>query len=269
MSKKFLCVMLASLTLASTVPTYVFADSNSNSKFLSESQNIKDESLTNLLVEGKDSYKLIKIDGNKVYSQFTVDNSNYIIEEEINDNYDKVLSKFYKLDNEKKEFIGQTETILNHINNNLSTIQVIENNKIVDFQYIQSNTLSYNCNEQFDYSNNTVTPFARVEYAWHHQGTYNGSNLILKFTVGAIIVTLTTATGSPYAAGLGYIVDQIIQYNWKTVWWTRDTYAYNSRCPDWPSYPHWVPEGKYRYRTKFYSNSSRTQYISSTDYTDG
>lgn len=67
-----------------------------------------------------------------------------------------------------------------------------------------------------------------------------------------------------------YVTNEIIQDNIPNVWWTMDIYAYNQRYPNWPSYPDWIPAGKYRYRTKYYLNSSKTKYISSMeDYING
>lgn len=92
---------------------------------------------------------------------------------------------------------------------------------------------------------------------------------IIKYTIGAIIEVLAYAAGGAAAAGLSYIAQAIIDDKIPDVWWTQDVYAYNQRCPDWPSYPDWIPAGKYRYRTKYYSNSSKTKYISSSDYING
>lgn len=271
MMKKTICTLLTIGTVVSMGASSVSALEVPNSYFNTSPNSINSTNengyLTNLLVQGKENYEIVDINGNSITSQFSIGNQKYFIDEVISDSYDRVISNYYRIVDNHKEFIGQTKTVVNKVSENVSNIQVLDNNNnVVDSQYIGNDTMTYNDNH--DILENNIAPFSKVEYKWHYQYTSKGSTKILKYTVGAIITALATAAGGAAAAGLSYIATEIINDHIPNVWWTRDTYAYNQRCPDWPSYPHWIPAGKYRYRTKYYSNSSRTKYISASDYTD-
>lgn len=269
--KKIICtaITIGSVVAVSFSSTFAMDTINSDFKTNQNLTNIVDEKndLTALLVKGKENYKILDINGNSIISQFSIGNQNYVIDEIISNSYDEVISKYYKEVNGHNEYLGQAKTIVNKVTENLSNIQILEGNNIVDSQYLENGNTIYDKNH--DKLELNIVPFAKVEYKWHYLFTNNGSTKIIKYTVGAIITTLAAAAGGAGAAGLAYIANEIIQDNIPNVWWTRDTYAYNQRCPDWPSYPDWIPAGKYRYRTKYYSNSSRTKYISSSDYIDG
>lgn len=268
--KKTLCSLLVASFLVSIGSSATFAmDSKSYYSDNQISSSVIDYDLTELLVKGKDNYEFLGYDNNIILSQFTVDGQKYQIEETIDETVSTVFSNYYKISNDKKEYIGQTQTIISNIADNLSVVQILENGNVVDSQLVNFSDSNTYYNPDHDDIVDTVMPMASVEYKWHYQYTINGSTKIIKYTLGAIIEVLSYAAGGVAAAGLGYIAQQIIDDNIPNVWWTKDVYAYNQRCPDWPSYPDWIPAGKYRYRTKYYSNSSKTKYISSSDYING
>lgn len=268
--KKIVCMLIVVGMIIAVGSSSSYAIEITNSNFINQnSTGIADENsgLTELLVKGKENYEILDIKGNFITSQFNIGDRKYIINEIISDSYDEVVSKFYEEINGYKNYLGQTKTIIDKITEDLSIIKILEGNNVVDSQYLGNETTIYE--ENYDKLKTNIVPFAKVEYKWHYLSTSKGSTKIIKLTVGAIVAALAAAAGGAAAAGLAYIANEIIQDNIPNVWWTRADYAYNQRCPDWPSYPNWIPAGKYRYKTKYYSNSSRTKYIGSTDYTNG
>lgn len=268
--KKTLCSLLVASFLVSTGSSATFAiNSKSYCSDNQISSSVVDYNLTELLVKGKGNYEFLGDNNNIILSQFTVDGQKYQIEETIDETVSTVFSNYYKISNDKKEYIGQTQTIISNITNDVSVVKILENGNVIDSQLINFSGSNTYYNPNHDDIVDTVMPMASVEYKWHYLYTSNGSTKIIKYTIGAIIEVLAYAAGGAAAAGLSYIAQAIIDDKIPDVWWTQDVYAYNQRCPDWPSYPDWIPAGKYRYRTKYYSNSSKTKYISSSDYING
>ncbi len=260
-TKMILSFCLVVITMISSLQFNVFALSNSDIKELE-----KDGQLEELWQMGKDSYKLISNDGVNYVSQFTIDSTLYQIEEVISNN--RVESNFYKLENNDKYFLGILETKIDKGNNGNIIVSLSENDKTIDIQNMNSKL-----NDDAIDVNSVVQLYAskaaKVEYKWHHLCTNKGSNAIYKYTVGAIVAILGTAAGSTAAVGLTAVANYVISDHWQTVWWICDQYAYNQRCKSWPSYPNWISAGKYRYVTKYYSNSKRTNYIGTSKYTNG
>lgn len=201
-------------------------------------------------------------------SSFIVNGITYQIEETVNESYDSIESKFYAIHDSEKEYVGSQVTKLSKHGNDV-TVSISENGNVLDVQTFQIPI--YNTVENSTLSDNATSmiPYAAVESQWFSQGNINGSNNIQRYTVAAIITVLGVAAGNPYAAGLSSIANTIILEQWKTVYWTRETWIYMERCPDWPSYPDWVQAGKYRYYTEYYSDSARTNLIGTTSHTDG
>ena len=225
--KKVICTLLTVGTVVSVNSSSIFAMDTINRNF-NINQNVtnivnENSDLTELLDKGKDSYEILEMNGNSVVSQFIVDNQKYIVDEIISNSYDEVVSKYYKEVNGYKEYLGQTKTIINTISEDLSNIQILDDNNIVDSQYVRSEAMSYNDNhEELE---TDIVPFATIEYKWHYQFTSKGSTKIIKYTVGTIIAVLAGEAGSATAAGLAYIANEIIQDNIPDIWWTQDTYA--------------------------------------------
>ena len=249
--KKTLCSLLVASFLVSTGSSATFAiNSKSYCSNNQISSSVVDYNLTELLVKGKGNYEFLGDNNNIILSQFTVDGQKYQIEETIDETVSTVFSNYYKISNDKKEYIGQTQTIISNITNDLSVVKILENGNVVDSQLINFSGSNTYYNPNHDDIVDTVMPMASVEYKWHYLYTSNGSTKIIKYTIGAIIEVLAYAAGGAAAAGLSYIAQAIIDDKIPDVWWTQDVYAY-------------------RYRTKYYSNSSKTKYISSSDYING
>lgn len=263
--KRVLPVVL-SIALISSMSTNAFAAPYVNTEN-EVAQNSND--LTNLWLNGKSSFKLLEASSENRYfvSSFTVNGTTYQIEETVNENYDLIDSKFYKIRGTEKEYIGSQTTELSKHGNDV-TVSISENGRLLD---IQTYNMPENnvANSSLSGTDSVITPYAAIEAQWFSQGKVNGSNNIQRYTVAAIITLLGVAAGNPYAAGLSSIANTIILEQWETVYWTRETWIYMERCPDWPSYPDWVQAGKYKYYTEYYSDSARTDLIGTTSHTDG
>lgn len=248
--------------------TTAFASSYNVSQIEQTSETI-DNSLTNLWVNGSDTFELISSsEDNKNYiSQFIYEGIQYQIEEAFNDDYTVLESKFYKLDQSNKEFLGKQETLFEHDENTVQ-VSILEDDKIIDTQTfnIEPPTIS---NESINDTDALSSAKSSIEYKWFSQGKFNGSNNIYRYTVAAIVGVLGTAAGSPAAGGLSALASIIISEKWPAVYWTRETWNYMQHTPSSPLYPNWTSAHKYKYYTKYYSDSKRTKYIRSTSYVDG
>lgn len=256
-----LSMLTVSMSTTALASPYNFAPSEQNS----ESDDI---SLTNLWLNGRDSFELISYseDNKNVVSQFVFENTLYQIEESFNDDYSVLESNFYKMEQSEKEFLGQ-QKILFKRNADIVQVSVLENGKILDRQTFSAE-IPNNSNTLLEELNNAVNAKG-IEYKWFSQGKYNGSNNIYRYTVTAIVGVLGTAAGSPAAGGLTALASLIISERWPAVYWTRETWHYMQRIPGSPSYPNWISAHKYKYNTKYYSDSKRTKFIRSTSYIDG
>ena len=78
---------------STTIPTIALENVDLN--VILQTENFKVGGLTNLLIQGKDNYELLKIDGNKIYSQFHTNNQKYLIEEQISNSLNTIVSNYY------------------------------------------------------------------------------------------------------------------------------------------------------------------------------
>lgn len=267
MNMKRLLSAVLIVALVSLIPINAFAAPRENfTAVSSQAQTIG--RLTDLWLE-KENFTLVEAsdDNRHFVSNFVVNGVIYQLEETVNENYDFVKSEFYEMSGSEKRYIG-TQTTQIHKDGNDVTVSVSENDSILDIQtyYMPEVSMADSVPSNGDA---LVAPFAAVEAQWISQGKANGSNNIQRYTVASIIVILGTAAGTPAAAGLTSIANIIIMEQWKTVYWTRETWLYMERCPDWPSYPDWVQAGKYKYYTEYYSDSARTNLLGTTSYTGG
>lgn len=119
---------------STTIPTIALENVDWN--VILQTENFKVGELTNLLIQGKDNYELLKIDGNKIYSQFHTNNQKYLIEEQISNSLNTIVSNYYNITDGNKTCLGQTKTIIKEASENSHTIQILENGSEVDYQYI-------------------------------------------------------------------------------------------------------------------------------------
>lgn len=262
--KRFISLLLAIVMIATS------------SNVISASENLYDaeDSLATLWDIGKESFELIDSNTDNSYflSRFFVDGTEYQIEETVEEESKTIVeSTFYRITKSDKEYLGVlTTTIEQEEESLLVTMQ--EDDITIDTQsfLIEEDSIEPVSSDQLTEGlHSLITPFAAVEYAWHSQGKTNGSNRVAKYTVAAIVNMLAYAAGGATATGLATVANSIISDKWETVYWRRETWIYNQRCPDWPSYPHWIQAGKYKYHTDYYSDSSRTKHIGSSHYING
>lgn len=266
MTRRVFTVLLLSMLTVSTSTTVLA--SSYNPIPIEQTSKSDDNSLMNLWLNGRNSFELISSSENnkKVVSQFVFEDTLYQIEESFNDDYSVLESNFYKLEQSEKEFLGQQKTLFKRSADTVQ-VSVSENGKVLDTQTFSAE-IPVDSTVSTEESNNVATTRA-IEYKWFSQGKYNGSNNIYRYTVAAIVGVLGTAAGNPAAGGLSALAGLIISERWPAVYWTRETWHYMQRNPSSPLYPNWTSAHKYKYYTKYYSDSKRTKYISSTSYIDG
>ena len=94
------------------------------------------------------------------------------IEETIDETVSTVFSNYYKISNDKKEYIGQTQTIISNITNDVSVVKILENGNVIDSQLINFSGSNTYYNPNHDDIVDTVMPMASVEYKWHYPVSY-------------------------------------------------------------------------------------------------
>ncbi|WP_416334819.1 hypothetical protein ACKRLN_07975 [Anaerococcus sp. DFU013_CI05] len=270
--KKFITVLL-SLVLLSFYPIDAYASSQAKP----DNEAITDTQLSEIWLESEKTLNTDQsIEGEFYSTTLKLNDKTYEVEDTISEDLSEVNSKFYKIEDKQKIYIGSMVTVLNN-DNDLLNVDIYENGKIISQEKVniptndvKSNNLNTNNNlNPAMYSASANSANCKMEYKWSNPDTSYGSTKILKYTTGAIIAVLATAAGSPLAAGLGNLANSIIQdkiplvYTKMTIW----TYLERSSCS--PIYPHWIPAGKYKYHTKYYSDKNRTQLINETNYIDG
>lgn len=267
-SKKIVSLIVA-VSMVLTVPINAFAATDENIPNSSESYR-SDRSLIDLWLEGKSSFELVRVteDNRNFVSRFSVDDVTYQIEETLNDDYSKVSSKFYKLVENEKTYLGEQKTFINRNEENIK-ITIEENGEIVDVQNF-NNQIYIPQDENLAETNEESLRTARAtEYRWFSQGKYNGSNKIYKYTVAAIVGALSGAAGGAAAGGLAAVASMIISEEWDTVYWTRETWNYMKRTPNSPIGIEWIDAGKYKYYTEYFSDRNRKNLIGTSSYIDG
>lgn len=255
-------ILVFSFVLASNIFN-VFA-SNSYTNISGESK------LENLWIEGKNNIQSINIDGERVTTKFKVGEDNYELFEKIDSNKSVVNSYFYKIEDSKKLFLGEisTDIKLTELGYDVS---IKEDGKEIFSDHV---SIEENINTDLDNQANNNNYYGHQLYScdreerWFYNGSTNGSNTIEQYTVGAVIVLLGAATGSPLATGLAYIAEKIVMEHWPRVYWTQKLWTFNFRDTCSPLYPSWISGGKYKYKTYFYSDSNRNELIGVTDYCD-
>lgn len=266
MIKKFMSFLLVgalTLSLSSNVSAASFGDVDTG-----DVSTDNEVSLTDLWLEGRDSFKLISAsnDNKNFVSQFVIGDVTYQIEESFNEDYSVVESDFYEINDSNKQFVGQQKTIFEKTGDEVA-VTVVEDEKVIDTQSFKIGQL-----ESVDISsgNENITTMANsIEYKWFSQGKFNGSNNIYRYTVAAIVGALAAAAGSASAGGLAAVASMVISEHWPAVYWTRETWHYMQRNPSSPLWPNWTSAHKYKYYTKYYSDKGRTNYIGSSSYIDG
>ena len=266
---KKILVIITAIAMSLPMTTNVFAASSKN--------NLKS------LWESRENFELISLSDEQVVSNFDANNVTYQVEEYIDIDTHKIISKFYILENEKI-YLGEQETNFKQNDTNIY-IEISENNEVVDQQTMNIETYN-NSNKSNDTSTGEVfdpldeiivTPNilppadgggSYVESKWVSQGVYNGSNTIAQYSVGALTILIGYISGGATGTVVAYIVDRAIQENWDRVYYSKETFVYLERCSTWPSYPNWIQAGGYKYITKFYSDSARKDYIRTTTVTD-
>ena len=190
-------LLVGAMTLS--IPTNAYAASNGE-EYQTAKMNSIDEDLSNLWIN-RDSFELIESsdDNRKFVSQFEVDNIKYQIDENINEDYSEVESKFYRLDSDGKKYLGEQETLINRSGENV-TVTLLEDGSIID---VQNFTNPENNIENTQNNTNIPTPLAGTEYKWFSQGKYNGSNNIYRYTVAAIVGALSGAAGGAVRDHIG------------------------------------------------------------------
>jgi hypothetical protein len=266
--KRVLSLVLIVILMLSTTSKNVFAASygeteNEGDKYLSES------ALTNLWLEGRQSFELIESKDDKYFtSRFFVGSTIYQVEEVISDDLSSVESKFYVLGELGKEYIGQQTTLIEKEGEYLN-VSVMEDGEVIDSQSYDVVDNSLDTQKPSNNVSETLTANAAVETKWFSQGIYNGSNNIYRYTVAAIVAALAAAAGSPAAAGLAAIAGMAIGEQWTVIYWTCETWVLCERSSSWPSYPDWIMAGQYLYQTWYYSDSARTNQIGYTTHLEG
>ena len=269
--KKFITALL-SIVLLSFYPLDAYASSQD----MPEKEAISDTQLSEIWLKSEKNLNADQSIEGKFYStSLKLNDKTYEVEDTISEDLSEVNSKFYKIEDKQKIYMGSMVTVLNN-DNDLLNVDVYENGKIVSQEKVniptsevKSSNLNANNLNPAMYSTSANSANYKMEYKWSNPDTSYGSTKIQKYTTGAIIAVLAAAAGSPLAAGLGSVANSIIQdkiplvYTQMTIW----TYLERSSCS--PIYPHWIPAGKYKYHTKYYSDKNRTQLINETNYIDG
>lgn len=142
-------------------------------------------------------------------------------------------------------------SLSNSVKTYASDDEVIYKNEIVAVNENKSNDLSGN------QQTNQIALYATVSSKWFSQGVHKGSNNISRYTVSALIALIGYISGSAAGAVVAAIAEKAVSEHWIAVYYNKETFVYMKRCASWPSYPNWVQAGKYKYITKYYSNSSR------------
>lgn len=207
-------------------------------------------------------------DGNIIYE--LKDNGNiYRITEYVEDNYKKVTSYIeVKQDDGSYKLVTKNQSVMTEHGIDITSF---------DYESSKVNHDTYTiANESLTLGNDLAEQDASISGSssgWVYDGTVNGSNKITKYTIvfvtqliigvalpaGGVVSTATAIIAGDIAE---YIVDRAIP----TVYYSQAYYEKHALDVSW-----YMVTGS-KWVTKFYANSSRTQFINSTTeivYLDG
>ncbi|MGM9952873.1 MAG: hypothetical protein ACI32Q_05730 [Intestinibaculum porci] len=212
----------------------------------------------------KDGKVDVKINyNNEIVTLFESNNQKYETKEKVSKDNSIVITQYYKVNDNELIALGSTKTYLNQQGNRLNIVVYQNNEKIAQVDLQNNQVPLENSNNLF------MKSTGKTEYKWFYQGSYNGSNKILKFTIGAITAALAGSIGGAAGGALGYVAGEIINEHIKVVYWHQKTWVYLMRTPGSASYPNWIQAGKYKYQTSYYRDAAHTSLIRTVTRIDG